>query len=825
MYVSRGIRRSLLTTAFGLAVLAAISTTAAAQTARIQIVHDSPDPAVEWLSLYLNDIKVADSLLFRNATPYLEVPAGIGIQAGFAPLNSTSSNDVFKTVTINLDPGKDYVVVILGVIDLNHRANPDGIPIDLRLLVSETRPDAATLETSDYLFINGTTDAPNLDFRQRGKDPIVSGVAYGTAVGYVAYDKYVYTMDVAPTEAPERILGSFDLDVGFLMDKAFTLITSGFLNKFENANGPQLKLMVVTTTGQTVTVDPAEPTEDLATMQVINNSPDVNFPNGFDIYFNGGRAINDLRFKNVTPFFGIPGNATLTIEIKNSTGGLPIRTTALTVDPGKNYLLMITGVVVTSQYAPNPDGEPTDLAITVNQSIRLFPSKLGVGEFVFAHGVPDAPAADMEITDLEDPITDVPFAEMTGYRDISQVDDVLAEMVPSGSDLPAIARHRINLPFVLGRTFVMYAAGFLRPENNRNGEKAQIMLAFPEGVVVALRFREIATEAARLQLIHASPEPSLQTADLYVDYDLVADDATFMSGTPFVDVPARKTVTISVAPPESEGVEDATASFKMQFDDATAYAGLLSGVASPTAFAPNPDGRPTALGLHVIGDALENGIDGSQLTVLAANEITDAPASNFTSEGTQVLAQGIRYAQAGDYAVVPALYRYIDVRRQANDTRVGASYINFENLAGRAGILVASGFADPAANGDGPGFSTFLVLDDGSTIPSDQNIVSNESDSPEAAGSIRLQGNYPNPFTDETNIVIDLPESSEVTIKLIDATGRIVRRRPPVLLPAGIGQTIGISANDLPAGMYLYSIVVASTSGTREVRGRMMRIK
>ncbi len=278
MYVSRGIRRFLLTTVFGLAVLAAISTTAAAQTARIQIVHDSPDPAVEWLSLYLNDIKVADSLLFRNATPYLEVPAGIGIQAGFAPLNSTSPNDIFKTVTINLDPGKDYVAVILGVVDLNHRANPDGIPIDLRLLVNETRPDAVTLETSDYLFINGTTDAPSLDFRQRGKDPIVSGVAYETAVGYFAYDKFVYTMDVAPTEAPERILGSFDLDVGFLKDKAFTVITSGFLNKFENADGPKLKLMVVTATGQTVTVDPAAPTEDLAMMQVINNSPDLDFP-------------------------------------------------------------------------------------------------------------------------------------------------------------------------------------------------------------------------------------------------------------------------------------------------------------------------------------------------------------------------------------------------------------------------------------------------------------------------------------------------------------------------------------------------------------------
>ena len=824
MYLLRAVRRLIVMLGCSAAVLAGIVGSASAQAARIQVIHTSPDPTVEWLSLYLNDIKVADSLLFRSATPYIEVPAGTGIQAGFAPLNSTSPSDIFETVTIDLEEGKDYVAVILGVFGPNYRPNPDGIPIGLNLLVEEARPLAASPETSDYLFVNGVTDAPNLDFRPRSGDPIASGVPFGSAVGYVAFNQYVYTMDVATTDAPDRILGFFDIDVGFLKDKAFTVLTSGFLDRWENGTGPELKLMVVTSSGLTETYEPELPTDDIASMQVINNSPDLNFLNGFDIYFNGGRAINDLRFKYATPIFGLPGNATINIEVKNSTGGLAIKSTTLTVEPGVNYLLMITGLVNPAEYAPNLDGEPTDLAIIVNPNLRLFPSQLGVGEFIFVHGVPDAPMADMEITDLPDAITNVPFGEMTRYHAISEF-NILAEMMPSDANLPAIISHRIEIPFVLGQTFVLYSAGFLRPERNRSGPRAELVLALTNGLIVELRFREVASQIARLQLAHSSPDPSFQSVDLYVDWHLVANDAHYQTATPFIDVPSRRTVTVSVAPPGSQGAEDALAAFPVQFEEGVAYAGIVNGVGDPDDFAPNPDGASTALGLHVVDEVHEDGLDGTQLTVRAANEITDAPGSNVLVENTQMIARAVGYAEHGDYAIVQARERFVDVRRTTDDNRVGGSYISFEGLAGRAGILVASGFADPEANGDGPGFSTFLVLDDGSTVQADQNVVSAEDDQPGVPTSLTLHGNYPNPFSGATRLVFDLPKPAQVGVRVLDATGRLVLSVEPRPVPAGLKQTISISAEGLPAGMYIYSVTAASSAASREMRGRMVVIR
>jgi hypothetical protein len=211
--------------------------------------------------------------------------------------------------------------------------------------------------------------------------------------------------------------------------------------------------------------------------------------------------------------------------------------------------------------------------------------------------------------------------------------------------------------------------------------------------------------------------------------------------------------------------------------------------------------------------------------MVATNEITDSPAATFTTGQAQNVGQGLSYGEDGDYTVVPAADRFIDVTRSGDGTRIGASYINLAGLEGRAGIFVASGFADPAANGDGPGFSTFLVLDDGTTIQSDQNIVSTEDDAPELPGAVRLRGNYPNPFHNETHLVLDLPRASEVSVSIVDATGRLVRQPSMTTLPAGAGQSIRVSAGNLPAGLYLYRVSVTAGSSSSELHGRMMLVK
>ena len=63
-----------------------------------------------------------------------------------------------------------------------------------------------------------------------------------------------------------------------------------------------------------------------------------------------------------------------------------------------------------------------------------------------------------------------------------------------------------------------------------------------------------------------------------------------------------------------------------------------------------------------------------------------------------------------------------------------------------------------------------------------------------------VQGNYPNPFNPSTQIEIDLPESAQVTVEIIDLLGRKVMTLPAQEMEAGAKRTIEVNAANLASG-------------------------
>jgi hypothetical protein len=77
-----------------------------------------------------------------------------------------------------------------------------------------------------------------------------------------------------------------------------------------------------------------------------------------------------------------------------------------------------------------------------------------------------------------------------------------------------------------------------------------------------------------------------------------------------------------------------------------------------------------------------------------------------------------------------------------------------------------------------------------------------------------LEASYPNPFTRTTTIGFVLPKGQQVTLTLVDATGRVARRLVDAYLDGG-RHTIEASAEGLPAGVYSFIL-----SGEGSVRTR-----
>ncbi|MCG6960674.1 DUF4397 domain-containing protein, partial [bacterium BMS3Abin03] len=98
-----------------------------AQTARLQVIHNAADPAAVSVDIYLNGTLLLDNFGFREATPYIDAPAGTPINIGVAGPNSTSASDTLKNFTVTLTENETYVAVANGVLDPGSFAsNPDG---------------------------------------------------------------------------------------------------------------------------------------------------------------------------------------------------------------------------------------------------------------------------------------------------------------------------------------------------------------------------------------------------------------------------------------------------------------------------------------------------------------------------------------------------------------------------------------------------------------------------------------------------------------------------------------------------------------------------
>jgi hypothetical protein len=85
-----------------------------------------------------------------------------------------------------------------------------------------------------------------------------------------------------------------------------------------------------------------------------------------------------------------------------------------------------------------------------------------------------------------------------------------------------------------------------------------------------------------------------------------------------------------------------------------------------------------------------------------------------------------------------------------------------------------------------------------------------------APGGYALFQNYPNPFNPTTIISYQIPEASEVEIKIIDALGREVANLADTVMPAGHHE-IPFNAGNLPGGIYFCRFKAGSYLETRKL--------
>lgn len=161
--------------------------------ARVSVAHFAPfaeDVADTSVSVVLNGTVALENVVFKDFTPYIDLPAG-EYQVDIVPTGTTT---VAMTATYMLEDGKDYTVYASGNATLQ--------PLELFALADDNTPPAAgnvKVRVVHSAPFAATLEGTEVSIRTAGGDLVagLQGVPYGVASGYLELPADTYDLKVA----------------------------------------------------------------------------------------------------------------------------------------------------------------------------------------------------------------------------------------------------------------------------------------------------------------------------------------------------------------------------------------------------------------------------------------------------------------------------------------------------------------------------------------------------------------------------------------------------------------------------------------------------
>ena len=286
-------------------------------TARLQIIHNAADPLASEVDVYLNGDLLLDNFAFRTATPYVEVPAGVLLNIGVAPGNSTSVSDTIKNFAVTFEGGKTYVALANGVVNTSDFAsNPNGRDISFTLFAkADAREEANTNNKVDLFAVHGSTDAPSVNIRALFGLSL-SNISYGDVSDYVSLPASKNWVIIYTTN-PFYLVGVYSADLRNLGGNSAVVFASGFLTPSANQNGESFGVFVAQANGTVVQLPKILGKEaDDYMNKILGESGEIAEVTSYNLDQNYPNPFNP----STRIAFSIPNNSNVTLKVYDILG-------------------------------------------------------------------------------------------------------------------------------------------------------------------------------------------------------------------------------------------------------------------------------------------------------------------------------------------------------------------------------------------------------------------------------------------------------------------------------------------------------------------------
>jgi hypothetical protein len=452
---------------------------------QIQLIHNSPDPGLAAVSVYVdlfsqgNFVNITGStpVPFRFATPFLsDLPAGEH-QIAISPFGQ--ADFMWNATTVTLESNKRYVIVASGVrtpTDFDTSVN-SASDIAFQIQVGEVPFEEEVSAGEAFLMLDhGTPDLPNIRLIAPGVGDATADLPEGLPLNFPLLGGDVPAFDFPLIQVTDNLttetFGEYSLGLLPFSGQVVTVVTSGFFTTENNTgiDDPNFGTFFIPNTGGPF-ISLAEPTPPVdGTIEIIHESPDPGL-DSVDIYLNGELAIEGLKFRQSTGRLSIPaGNNRLAVSpsgvVDTSWSARDLfidfsLNSANLLLEGFDYTAAAYGLRDTTGFgnAVNPD---IDFNIALSQA-RIEATNPTSVDILFFHGSPNAPTVDFIIDGQFIPlVNDLDFGSYSPIYASLPADEEYQINITAADDNDQIVKaYRLDLTDLSGQVITLHASGSL----------------------------------------------------------------------------------------------------------------------------------------------------------------------------------------------------------------------------------------------------------------------------------------------------------------------------------------------------------------------------